>query len=54
MPYLMVLRGIFPETVTTRTPAGQRMPAPLGASEKALVRAVWNDLLAPYAINGTR
>jgi dihydrodipicolinate synthase/N-acetylneuraminate lyase len=54
MPYLMVLRGIFPETVTTRTPAGQRMPAPLGASEKALVRAVWDDLLAPYTINGTR
>jgi hypothetical protein len=49
MPYLMVLRGIFPETVTTRTPAGQKAPVPLADSDKALARSVWNDLLAPYA-----
>jgi dihydrodipicolinate synthase/N-acetylneuraminate lyase len=49
MPYLMVLRGIFPETVTMRTPAGQKAPAPLDDSDKALVRSIWNDLLAPYA-----
>jgi len=54
MPYLMVLRGIFPETVITRTPAGQKVPAPLSDSDKALVRAVWNDLLAPYTIMGAR
>lgn len=49
MPYLMVMRGIFPETVTTRTPAGQKPPVALGEMEKQLVRAVWHDLLAPYA-----
>ncbi len=49
MPYLMVMRGIFPETVTTRTPPGQKPPVALGDMEKQLARAVWRDLLAPYA-----
>ena len=49
MPYLMVLRGIFPADVATRTPAGQKPPAALGEMEKALVRGVWTDLLASYA-----
>lgn len=49
MPYLMVLRGIFPETATARTPVGQKAPATLSDSDKGLVRSVWNDLLASYA-----
>lgn len=48
MPYLMVMRGIFPENVTTRTVPGQKPPVALSEMEKELVRAVWHDLLAPH------
>jgi dihydrodipicolinate synthase/N-acetylneuraminate lyase len=49
MPYLMVLRGIFPESATTRPVPGRKPPVALTDGEKQLVRAIWNDLLAPYA-----
>jgi len=49
MPYLMVMRGIFPASAATRTPAGQKAPVALTDVEKELVRALWADLLAPYA-----
>lgn len=49
MPYLMVLRGIFPEDVTARPVPGRKAPVALADAEKQLVRAIWNDLLAPYA-----
>lgn len=48
MPYLMVMRGIFPESVTTRTAPGRKPPVDLSEADKALARAVWHDLLAPY------
>jgi 4-hydroxy-tetrahydrodipicolinate synthase len=48
MPYLMVMRGIFPESVTTRTSVGKKPPVALTDMEKELVRAVWTDLLVPY------
>lgn len=47
MPYLMVMRGIFPEHVTTRTAPGQKPPVALNEMEKELVRAIWRNLLAP-------
>lgn len=49
MPYLMVLRGIFPENVTERPLPRRKAAVPLTDGEKQLVRAIWNDLLAPYA-----
>jgi dihydrodipicolinate synthase/N-acetylneuraminate lyase len=48
MPYLMVLRGIFPENVTDRPVPRRKAAVPLTDGEKQLVRAIWNDLLAPY------
>jgi hypothetical protein len=49
MPYLMVMRGIFPAGTATRTPAGQKPPVALTEMEKELAQAVWADMLAPHA-----
>jgi 4-hydroxy-tetrahydrodipicolinate synthase len=49
MAYLMVMRGIFPETVAERPLPRRKAAVPLTDGEKQLVRAIWNDLLAPYA-----
>lgn len=49
MPYLMVLRGIFPIGTLYRTPADQKQQAPLTDADEELIRSVWNDLLVSYA-----
>jgi 4-hydroxy-tetrahydrodipicolinate synthase len=49
VPYLMVMRGIFPQTVAVRTAPDHKPPVMLSETDKALARAVWQDLLAAHA-----
>jgi 4-hydroxy-tetrahydrodipicolinate synthase len=49
MPYLMVLRGIFPADVAYRNPPNRKKkPFALSEDEKALVRQTYDAVIRPY------
>lgn len=50
MPYLMILRGIFPADVGYRNPPGRKKkPVALSEAEKALVHQTYDAVIRPYA-----